>query len=296
MRHLKLLELVDTSGSLTAAAEALHISQPSATKMLQELESAFGCSLVDRTTRGGTLSIAGVRALERLRIATGALDAISMALVTQSETPLVRIGMLPLAGVSLIPRLVAELSPRGVLPRLQLLTGTVSEVLALLRQGRIDCVIGRVDTDSPERNVDEFDIVSLSDERFEVACGYRNPLAKARKLKLAELRDSPWIIPPKQTYTRQIFDAAFVSIGLTPPHAHIESRSFHTSLATVAKTSFLTIAPRSAVNYYTGMGKVYKLNLVQPFQSDYAVFITLKNTTKLAAIQLIQSTFQRLAA
>src|SRR3954447_21692719 len=80
VRHLKLLELVGASGSLSAAAAALRISQPSATKLLQDLESAFGHVLVDRTTRGGKLSTAGERVLERLRIATGALDAIHAAL------------------------------------------------------------------------------------------------------------------------------------------------------------------------------------------------------------------------
>lgn len=196
VRHLKLLELVATAGSLTAAANALHISQPSATKMLQELELVFGRTLVDRTTRGGTLSDAGERALERLRIATGALDALGQALASQAELPLVRIGMLPLAGVSLVPRLVGTLSVKSQLPRLQLIDGSVSSVLAMLRQGQIDCVIGRAETNNTHGDGDEFDIVPLTDERFEVACGRNNPLVRTRKLGLPRLRDQIWVLPP----------------------------------------------------------------------------------------------------
>ena len=75
VRHLKLLQLVASTGSLTAAAQELRISQPASTKLLQELERAVGCSLVDRSVRGGSLSAAGQRTLERMRIAIGALDA-----------------------------------------------------------------------------------------------------------------------------------------------------------------------------------------------------------------------------
>lgn len=296
VRHLKLLELVGESGSLTVAASALHISQPSATKMLQDLEGAFGHILVDRTTRGGSLSVAGMRVLERLRIATGSLDAISEALAADAEMPLVRIGMLPLAGVLLIPRLVTALSSCGELPRIQLVEGTVSSVLAMLREGHIDCVIGRAGVDSAHRNADEFEIMSLTDERFEVACGSMNPLARKRHVQLTELRDYPWIIPAPNTYTRQIFDTAFVSLGVAAPPAQIESSSFYVSLATVAESDLLTIAPKSTVEYHAALGKVRKLNLTQPFQPDFAVFITLKSTSQLHSVALIRQTLKEIAA
>jgi len=294
VRHLKLLELVASSGSLTAAAEVLRVSQPSATKMLQELERALGCTLVDRTTRGGTLSAMGQRALERLRIATGALSAVGQAMASQADVPLVRIGMLPLAGVALIPRMVAILSASGTLPRLQLLDGSVSHVLAMLRRGEIDCVIGRVDTEDARRRADELEIVPLSDERFEVACGCANRLARARNLGRPRLREHSWILPNRDTYTRRTFDAAFVSQGLLPPPPQIESQSFHTSLATVAESRLLTFAPKSAVDYYVALGKVRKVHLAQPFQADYAVFITLKGNTPLPAVDLIRTVLQQL--
>ena len=131
VRHLKLLQLVASTGSLTAAAQELRISQPASTKLLQELERAVGCSLVDRSVRGGSLSAAGQRTLERMRIAIGALDAVAQAGATPPYRPLVRIGTLPLVGVELIPRMVALLSERGQLPRLTIHESTVAAVLAV---------------------------------------------------------------------------------------------------------------------------------------------------------------------
>lgn len=295
VRHLKLLELIAQAGSLTGAADLLHISQPGASKMLHELEEVFGCALVDRNTRAGVLSLAGQRVLERMRIATGALEVLSQTLSDNMERPLVRVGMLPLAGISLIPRLVSILLASDELPRMHLIEGSVSKVMTQLRHGQIDCVIGRAHTESSEYTGNEFDIVPLSDEHFEVACGSSNPLARSRKLDLHKLHDQAWIVPAKETYTRQVFNAAFVGKGMTPPQPLIESASFHTSLATVSGSHFLTIAPRSAVDYYAKMGKVRKLHLLQPFETDYSVFITLKNSAKLPVLHLLQSTLQKLA-
>ncbi len=293
IRHLKLLDLISVAGTLTAAADALRISQPSATKMLQELEQAFGCRLMERTTRGGILSPAGERALERLRIALGALDAAGQAFVVQPEMPLVRIGMLPLAGVAVVPRLVAELASSGQLPRLWFQEGSVSEVLDRLRAGEIDCVIGRIETESARKNLDVFEIDPLTDEHLEVASAPSHPLARARRIPLSRLFEHPWILPLRATYTRQMFEAAFVNIGMLPPRPHIESSSFHTNLATVAESRFLTIAPKSAVNYYMTIGKVRKLNLAEPFPINHIVFITLKGTATLPAVSLIRAAIRR---
>lgn len=295
VRHLKLLQLVASTGSLTAAAQVLRISQPSATKMLQELEHAFGATLVERNARGGSLSKAGVRALERLCVATGAIEAVVRTLQEAPETPLVRIGMLPIAGVALIPQLVARLSQQASLPRLQLREAPVASVLQMLSRGEIDCVIGRVG-DVQGDDVARFDTLPLSDDRFEVACAPDHPLAQARRLGLRQLRDAAWIVPAQGSYTRQVFDAAFVSEGLTPPVPAMESPSFHTRLETAASSGLLAFAPSTAVQMYARYGRVHRVSLAQPFQTDKLVFLTLRSVENLPAVALVRATLAQIAA
>jgi DNA-binding transcriptional LysR family regulator len=294
VRHLRLLQLLSDTGSLTGAANALHISQPNATKMLQELEQAFGATLVDRNARGGTLSEAGTRALERLRIATGALDAATHALGDAPQRPLVRIGMLPLAGVALIPALAARLAGPAPRPRLQIREGAVDNVLAMLRAGDIDCVIGRVGDVHPH-DVARFDVLPLSDERFEIACGLANPMARRRKLTLQQLTEEPWAVTGHGTYSRKVFDSAFVSQGLVPPTPTVESPSFHTNLATAAASDLLAFAPRTAVQMYVRYGRVRCLSLARPFQTDYLVFITLREVQALPVVDMVRALLKDIA-
>lgn len=296
VRHLKLLHWVAATGSLTAAAQQLRISQPASTKLLQELERAVGCSLVDRSVRGGTLSAAGERTLERLRIAIGALDAVGQAAAAAPHRPLVRIGTLPLAGVALIPRMVALLSERGQLPRLTIHEGNVAAVLGMLRDGAIDCVIGRIASDRPQNNPDEFRITRLTEDGYAVACAPTHPLAGKRRLGLAMLREQGWVVAPRGTHTRQIFEMRFASQGLQPPLPVIECSAFHTNLATVSSCPLLTFAPESAVQSYERLGRVRRLELAQPFQSDYVVFMGLRDLPELPAVALVRETLQAVAA
>jgi molybdate transport repressor ModE-like protein len=71
--RLRLLVEVDRRGSISAAAEACRIGQPSATKQLKTLEAAIGEKLVERNGRASRLTEAGRVVVAR---ATGVLDTL----------------------------------------------------------------------------------------------------------------------------------------------------------------------------------------------------------------------------
>src|SRR3546814_8950325 len=52
LKHFRLLVALDDCGSLLKAAEYVALSQPGATKALQEIESALGAELFIRNNRG----------------------------------------------------------------------------------------------------------------------------------------------------------------------------------------------------------------------------------------------------
>ena len=145
LRHLQLLDQVMQCGSLSAAAQQLGISQPAATKMLHELEAAFGHSLVTRTPRGARLTPAGEHALERIRIALGSLATARATMGEAQDRPLVRLGLLPLVGIGALGPVVKALQQQGDMPRLILRTDTIQGLLDLLVSGEVDAVVGGLD-------------------------------------------------------------------------------------------------------------------------------------------------------
>ncbi len=291
LRHFKLLDLVDRLGSLTAAAEVLGISQPSATKLLQELESTLRTPLVDRSTRGGVLTSAGQRVVERGRVAVRVTHDLAAQVIEVPQLPVVRLGMLRLAGISMLPGLVQRLSAQGELPRLELHEDAVGELMRALADGELDGVVGRLELGEKEGWGAQFDITTLCNDPYEVACAPETRWARRPQVRLGELTAEPWIVPARRTYTRRAFEIAFLSQGLQPPVPRIESVSFHASFAILAETpAFLALAPSSSVRYYQALGKVQAVQLAQPFPDDRMVLAVRREALDMPAIQAIRRT------
>ncbi len=279
LRHLRLLALVAERGSLSAAAAALHLSQPAATNMLRDLESAFAAPLIVRSAAGSTLTAAGRVALERLRLALSAVQKAVDSVAQVPADPVIHIGMIPAVGVRTLPRLVQALAAKGRLPRLVVHEATVPALVHMLAQGKIDCLIGRLDMDveaNPEMG--ELVVETLGPEQLGIACAIGHPLSRQDSVTLQDLRAAQWAVAPHGARTRQFFEQCFHDAGLTAPAPRIESFSFHTNLCMVAETELLTIAPASAIAHYAGLGRVHALALKQPFPVSRQLFVRLRDS------------------
>lgn len=274
LRHLRLLDLIAERGSLSAAATALHLSQPAATHMLRELEAIFGTALIVRSTTGSTLTVAGEVALQRLRVALGAVRNAAESIRRRPTVPVVHIGMIPAIGVYVLPRLTRALEAAGSMPRLIIHEATVPALVEMLARSEIDCLVGRLDLEDGHSALPD-DLVAevLEWEQLRIACAVGHPLDHGAAVTLHELQAAQWVIAPPQTRTRRTFDQYFLDAGLVAPVPRIESFSIHTNLCIAAETRLLTLAPRSAVMHYAGLGRVVDLALDRPFPVGNVVFV-----------------------
>ncbi|MBK5185565.1 LysR substrate-binding domain-containing protein [Paraburkholderia domus] len=286
---MRLLELVATRGSLSAAALQLGVSQPGATKMMHELEAAFGCNLIDRGARGGRLSVAGSHALGRLRVALGELDAAREALARTPEVPMIRIGMLPLVSATILPHVIGRLDAEGQLPRLVVREATVDRLLDLMVRGELDCVIGRLESREAAAVAAKFNVKPIWPERTIVVASVHHPMSVHAKIPLVELLESSWVLPPLSSYTRRLFDQHFLDNGLIPPVPQIESMPFHTNLRLVTSGRLLTIAPEHAVQHYEKLGLAIRpVNTGLSLQASYMLFLTPRVGPASPGVQLIE--------
>lgn len=114
---LRLFERVARRGSFSAAARELGLSQPSASRIVAELERGLGANLLVRSTRGLRLSEAGTDYLARIEPILLALDeADHAASGTGALRGRLRVGLSSSFGVrEIIPRLPAFLAAHPAL-------------------------------------------------------------------------------------------------------------------------------------------------------------------------------------
>ena len=293
IRHLRLLECIADGGSLSTAARRLEVSQPGATRMLHELEAAFGCSLIERTPRGATMSAAGAAALGRLRLALGALDAAAAGLAAPPGPPLVRLGLLPLVALTALPAIAAALDRDGALPRMAIREATVDGLMQGLRDGELDAVVSSLDADAPA--LAGLQTVRLWEDGLAIAAAPAHPLARQRRLTAELLRQARWVLPPSGASVRRHFDRWFLEAGTAPPSPHVESPSFHTNLSLAAAGPALTVGPRSAVRHYAARGLVRELRPERPLPNGPLFFVTRQELAGLPEIGRVEQALQAFA-
>src|SRR5215218_7918491 len=133
------------------AAAATHVSQPSLSAQVRELESRLGVTLFERTTRGVLLTPAGEDLVARARRVLTEVDDLVAAAERLADPGVgpVHLGVIPTVGPYVVPGLVSRL--RRELPgiELHLHEEQTDRLLAQLAAGRIDAAVLALPVDRP---------------------------------------------------------------------------------------------------------------------------------------------------
>ncbi len=145
LRHLRCFLETARLGSVSAAAEALHISQPAVSKTIRELEDILGTALFTRSGRRLVLSRAG--RVFQSHAGTAMIDlgrAQDLVREAPRTSSRLMIGALPTAATTLVPE--AAVAFRAARPDclLRVSTGPNWLLASQLREGTLDMVVGRM--------------------------------------------------------------------------------------------------------------------------------------------------------
>lgn len=140
LRHLRYFLMVAREGTISGAAAALHVSQPSLSRQMQELERDLGACLFDRGSRHITLTEPGMRLRQR------AEEIVDLVGRTEDEFHLtadtlsgeVRIGGGETPAMGLLADVMAWFVDAYPLVRFSLFSGNAENVSERLESGRLD--------------------------------------------------------------------------------------------------------------------------------------------------------------
>lgn len=246
LKQLRLLVAIAEHASILRAAQSLNISQPAATKLLQDLEAYFGVQLFDRTNRGAVPTDYGAALVRHGRLILAQVSHAAQELddLAEGKGGRVVVGTLLAASSRLLPAAIARLRSARPMVSIAVREGTNDRLIPALQDGELDLVIGRL----PEyRYREELVQEALYEEPVCIVAQAGHPLAGRRKLTLKDLSRCDWILPPPETTLRRQVDKEFLDAGLAPPRGGVESVSLLTNLRLLKITPMLAVSPYHAV-------------------------------------------------
>ena len=189
---LRILVEVGRSGSFSAAAERLSMTQPAVSRQVAALERRVGVRLFQRLPRGVRPTAAGEAALEQGTAILGGITLLETRLrsFAAADTGPVRVSAFPSAATAFVPecfRRFAQLHP-GVEPSLA--ARGADEPARPVLEGRVDIALLTSWDPSPTAGLE---VVPLADDELLVALPEGHPLAAGERVRLRELADEPWI-------------------------------------------------------------------------------------------------------
>uniref|UniRef100_UPI001C255921 transcriptional regulator CynR n=1 Tax=Streptomyces sp. AC627_RSS907 TaxID=2823684 RepID=UPI001C255921 len=240
LRHLRYLLAVAEHGNFTRAAEELHISQPTLSQQIKQLERTLGVQLLDRTGRTVRLTDAGAVYTDHARRALRDLAAAERAVhdVQDLSRGHLRLGVTPTFTAYLVGPLTAEFHTRHPGISLTLMEMTQDRIEAALLADDLDLGIAFAGPHHPG-----IIATALFTETLTLVTGTRRPgTGHVSPLPVKELTDRQLALLSGDFATRGHIDAYFTR-HRTAPRIRIEANSIQALTEIVQRTGLATVLP-----------------------------------------------------
>ena len=215
-------------GNITAAAQALYISQSAVSQSIKQLERDLQTRLFARNSRGVSLTAEGQMLYEYVRSAMGLLETGEEKL---SQTRELQMGQLTIGAVTsqfLLPYL-DEFHKEHPAIHIQIISGRSHKVLGLLRSGKVDIAFASTPSDTSSLLLYPcFDTHAI----FVAGAGY--PCDFDHTYTLEEIAAFPLILLERKASSRLYLERFFLQNGLKlNPEIELGARSLLVDLAAI---------------------------------------------------------------
>jgi DNA-binding transcriptional LysR family regulator len=256
MRHFEFLHRLGLDPNLGRVAAQMNMAQPTASKLLQEIEDIVGARLFVRNRRGMSPTREGLAMTRRAEVILADLRAAHEEFVSLQAggTGRIRIGVFPVAVPQLLVRLVEALGQVWPGICIAVEEGDERALQRRLSGAEIDCVLGRVVSESLSP---ELGYVALYHEPSVIVASRSHPvLAAGAAERPALLAAADWILPHPGGGSYRMVSALLAGSQLPPPRAAIETISVFVTLEILHSRPALSVMPASVAASHAAQGRL----------------------------------------
>jgi DNA-binding transcriptional LysR family regulator len=257
-RKLRAFLAVADSGSLGRAAAIANLTQPTLSRLVQDMEARLGQRLFDRHGRGMTLTAAGQALLPHARLLVFEMDATREQLdaLRGLRRGTVRIGSVAAIMRTVLPVAVANLLGRSPGLDVDTLEAPEDRLIDALIQREVDLVItSGLHSNEEVQRIGQCDY----DDHFAAFCANDHVLPPSPALSRA--LDERWIMPGTGATPRVQFDALIRAAGHPLPKVAVESTSVEAMIAFVGQSRLLGWLPAPLLAPHLTVGTIRVLDI-----------------------------------
>ncbi|WP_243718642.1 LysR family transcriptional regulator [Actinomadura sp. KC06] len=260
VKQLKALVTVAEVGSVTRAAEVLHLVQPAVTRQIRALEQDLGVALFERTRQGMRPTDAGLILLERARRALNELERARAEIqpAPGAVTGIVTVGLLDSSSDLLAEPLVSAIARDHPGIDLRVLTAYSGHLQQWLDDGDLDLSLLYDLDDTPSLNVKP-----LVREKLWAVAPPTAGLLAAVPVPFEEVAAHPLVMPAAGHGLRALIDAAAARAG-TAMNVVVQTNSMHVQKQLVRAGHGWTVLPGVGIAEDVANGSLSAAPLCEP--------------------------------
>lgn len=213
LKQLEAFVAVARTGSFSAAARMVHVSQPALTAVIKKLEEQLGITLFERTSRGVAITTAAREMLPTIERLLGELND-TLANVLSGTAPrggTVTIACIPSVAGLYLPPLISEFSRthQDIAIRVRDAMPENRGILTMVRAGEVDLGLA-----TPLEEAADLQFRHLYDDELVALLPADHPACRQGQMTWRELAGLPLIGMAYQSVVRLLIDRAFAGIGV----------------------------------------------------------------------------------
>lgn len=243
IRQLQFLVALADEGSFSKAAGACHVTQPTLSAAIREVEGLLGVQLVERQARGAQLTPSGSVVVERARRILADVDDLIMA-ASDSGRPLTgpfRLGAIPTIAPYVLPFIASDLTVNHSELKLILREDITARLMEGLRARTLDAAIVALPWDM--RGI-ETEI--LFEDPFSVVCPADHEFAQQSHVTMDDLKETDLLLLDEGHCLRE---HALAACEFAPrQNRDLSATSLHTLLYMVGGGIGISLVPQLAID------------------------------------------------
>ncbi len=213
LSQLQYFNTICKYSNITRASEELHVSQPSLSGVISDLENEFGVTLFYRQRNGLKITPEGERLLELSEALTSQADALAAEMRALGKIDHnVKIGLPPMVGYIVFPSLFHDLRVQYPNTKLNIIETGSMEGISQVLDGSLDAALVASNDPLPSA----LDSIKVCDLRIMFYLSIENPLAAMTVLDYEKIKDAPLVLLKQNTFISNFVENEYKKRGFTP--------------------------------------------------------------------------------